>query len=121
MNFDAEAFLVLMGALSGAAHTLVDHFAKRRFDWLAEPRQDAVEERRRQSVIHVLAFLAGAVMAWSSQILPLKMLGGSEGALVNAVTAGLLASFGGGFFNEVVGSLREFKQAQAEFRKRVRE
>lgn len=48
---------------------------------------------------------------------PLSYLGVAHGPIANSLAAGLLVSFGGSFFNEVLGAVREFNKAQESVRK----
>lgn len=110
---DATVFVTLMAALSTAVQTFVDHGVKKRIRWLDTPTpDDPVNENRRQTTIHLLSFLVGAALAWSLELRPLSYLGGSEGLADNVLAAGLLVSFGGSFFNELLGLVREYKKAK---------
>lgn len=109
------AFFAVMAALSAAVQTLVEHVVKQNSllsGWFDDPKDDAGKERLRRISIHAAAFAIGTVLAWSLGLTPLEYLGVQRGPLVNAVTAGILVSFGGSFFDEALGAVREFKKAQ---------
>ncbi len=113
---DVTSFLAVMAALSTAVQTLVDHVVKKRFAWLDEPSEDRTKENRRHSAIHFITFVVGAALAWSIELTPLAYLSVEAGTFANAVASGLLVSFGGSFFNEALGAVREFKKAQKSVR-----
>lgn len=102
-----------MSALSTAVQTFADHIIKKRISWLdtATPENPG-NESRRQGMIHLASFLVGFALALSAGIMPLSYLGLPHGPTVNSLAAGLLVSFGGSFFNEVLGTVHEFKKAQ---------
>lgn len=114
---DATTFLTVMAALSTATQTFVDHVIKRRVDWLDKPKDDSASERRRQSAVHVISFVVGGGLSASINIDTLSYLGATGGPVSNAIAAGMLVSFGGSFFNEALGAIREFKEAQKSIRK----
>jgi hypothetical protein len=119
---DLTNFLATMAALSTAVQTLIDHVVKGRWTWLdtATPN-DPKNEGRRQSAVHLISFLVGGGVALSVGLKPLTLLGLNQGvlaygtivnSLVNYVAAGVLVSFGSGFFNEGLDAVRAFKKAQ---------
>jgi predicted membrane channel-forming protein YqfA (hemolysin III family) len=110
---DPTNFLTTMAALSTAVQTFVDHIVKGRWPWLnnATPN-NAKNEERRQSMVHLIAFVVGGVMAFSVHLKPLTYLGLGDGAVANYFAAGILVSFGSSFFNEALDAVRAFKKAQ---------
>src|SRR2546425_9693811 len=78
-----------------------------------EGRQAASRRRAR----HRLS--AGALLAGTIGLTPLNELGVAKqfGMVPNALMAGLLVSFGGSFFDEALGAVRQFKKAQEQARK----
>ena len=122
MASDPTSFLTAMAALSTATQTLVDHIFKRRFTWLdKETPDDPKNESRRFSAIHLLSFFVGGGLCYSMTLDPLAYLSVDRGHLVNAIAAGVLVSFGGSFFNEILGAVREFKKTQADVREAVKQ
>jgi hypothetical protein len=121
---NVTGFLTAMAALSTAVQTLIDHLIKGRSKWLdtATPK-DPVHEGRRQSVVHLISFSLGALMAYTAGVYPLVTLGFSGGLvdahskLANFVAAGLLVSFGSSFFNEALDAVRLYKKVQDGVRK----
>jgi len=112
---DPTAFLTTMAALSAATQTFVEHVIKQRWGWLDRASQGTMEKRRHFTV-HALAFLVGAVLAYSVGLEPLTYLNTQHGRIPNALMAGLLVSFGGSLFDEALGAVREFKKAQESVR-----
>ena len=109
----AATFFTVLAALSTAVQTLVDHTIKKRIAWLDTATPDnAVNESRRQGVIHLASFGTGGILAWSVGLTPLEYVGLDQSLLVNALASGLLVSYGGSFFNEALGAVREFKKTQ---------
>lgn len=110
---DPTSFLITMAALSTAVQTFVDHVIKGRWPWLntATPG-NAKNEERRQSVVHLIAFVVGVGMALSVHLKPLTYLGLGDSPVANYLAAGVLVSFGSSFFNEALDALRTFKKAQ---------
>lgn len=114
---DITSFLAMMAALSASVQTFVEHVIKRRITWLETEKNDPVQDKRRQSLIHLISFLVGAGLTWSVGLTPLRYLGVEQaGVITNSMAAGLLVSFGGSFFKELLGAVREFKKAQANSR-----
>ena len=114
---DTTGFVTVMTALSGSVQTLVDHVVKRRIKWLDTPTPDnPANERRRQSAVHLASAILGAVIAASLKLAPLSYLGLpadlAQSSVLNVLAAGVIVSFGGSFLNEVLGAVREFKDAQ---------
>lgn len=118
---DATAFLSVMAALSAAVQQFVEHVVKKRIDWLAtKTPHDAGHEARRESTVHLVSFVVGAVLAWSVDLEPLKYLAVNQGPIVNALAAGLMVSFGSSVFNEALGAVREWKSLQEAARRAMR-
>lgn len=116
---DVAAFLTGMAALSAATQTFVEHVIKQNWDWLDEAKAGK-SDKVRHVAIHALVFGVGAVLAWSIGMKPIAQLGVTTtefGMLPNALMAGLLVSFGGSFFDEALGAVREFKKAKEHARK----
>lgn len=63
-----------------------------------------------------MVFAVGAALAWSTDLEPLRYLGVAGTDIGNALAAGVLVSFGGSFFDEGLGAVREFKKAQEKLR-----
>lgn len=112
---DPTAFLTAMAALSAATQTFVEHVIKQRWNWLDEAKPGTIDKRR-HLVVHALAFLVGGGLALSVGFEPLKYLDVQRGPLANALMAGLLVSFGGSLFDEMLGAVRGFKKAQEAVR-----
>jgi hypothetical protein len=121
-----EQFLLAMGALSTASQKLTDHVIKGRFvNELGTPNNDPVLESRRQTWIHLIAGLFGVLLCVAAKIDPIEALKGNSIAagglddqlVIHYVMAGVLVSFGGSFFNDLLGLVREFKSTQAELKK----
>ena len=112
---DPTAFLTTMAALSAATQTFVEHVIKQRWTWLDQATQ-GTSDKRRHLTVHLLAFAVGAVLAWSVGLEPLTTLNVQHGPIPNALTAGLLVSFGGSLFDEALGAVRAFKKAQESVR-----
>lgn len=110
---DTTMFFTVMGALSAAVQTLVDHGIKRRSHWLntSTPNHSA-KERTRQSLVHLASFAVACAFVLLMNLKPLDYLGIQRGLITNSLATGLLVSYGGGFFNVAVDAIREFKQAQ---------
>jgi hypothetical protein len=109
---DLIAFLTVLATLSASTQTLVDVLIKKWWKWLAEEKPDPGEERKRVALIHVLAAAVGCALALVTGLEPLAHLNLHVGKAFNAVACGVLVSFGGGFFNDLLGVLRELKGAQ---------
>ncbi len=92
----------------------------RGLELLAEPARlrhvDAQIDRLRHVAIHLIVFVVGGGLAWSVGATPLIYLGVQGSTLSNATAAGVLVSFGGSFFDEALGAVREFKKAQEKLR-----
>ena len=115
MASDPTSFLTAMAALSTATQTLVDHIFKKRFTWLdKETPDDSKNESSRFTAIHSVSFLVGGGLCYSISLDPLHYLDVDQNHLVNALCAGVLVSFGGSLFNEILGAVREFKKTQTE-------
>lgn len=110
---DPTNFLTTMAALSTAVQTFVDHIVKGRWTWLntATP-SDPKNEERRQSTVHLVAFVVGIGMAAPIQLKPLTYLGLRGGSVANYLAAGILVSFGSSFFNEALDAVRAFGKAE---------
>lgn len=109
------AFLTIMAALSASVQTLVEHVIKKNWAWLDEPKQGKADNPRHVA-IHGVVFALGATLVFSTGLEPLAYLGLSSTSLGNALAAGVLVSFGGSFFDEALGAVREFKKAQEKLR-----
>ena len=113
---DAVAFLTVMAAMSAAVQTLVEHVIKKNITWLDTKNPDPAKDRLRHVAIHAVVFLVAGVLAWSVEATPLIHLGVQGSVLGNAAASGVLVSFGGSFFDEALGAIREFKKAQEKVR-----
>ena len=112
---DVTSFLTTTAALSTAVQTFIDHVIKGRWSWLDTPTPaDPRNEERRQSVVHLISFVLGGLIAYSVHLTPLAYLNlaGSGIGWANSLAAGLLVSFGSSFFNETLDAVRAFKKAQ---------
>lgn len=129
-------FLAVMAALSAATKGLTDvvlQFMPRLSVPIAVAENDfqaSRDERARQLAIQWMAGFIGFALAFMAGINPLGLLlpGSAEAAesqkpvwelwirsqlwlrVVNAAVAGVLVSYGGPFFNEALGVLRNYKQ-----------
>ena len=110
-----STFLTAMAALSAATQTFVEHVIKKNWGWLDQAKKGS-EDNKRQVAIHLTVFGVGAALAWSVQLTPLTYLGLGGNPVGNAAAAGVLVSFGGSFFDEALGAIREFKKAQESAR-----
>lgn len=113
---DAAGFLMVMAALSASVQTFVEHVIKKNITWLDESKEGKADKRR-QVTIHLIVFVVGAALAWYVELKPLTYLGVQQGLLPNSLMAGLLVSYGGSFFDETLGAIREFKKATEKVRK----
>lgn len=93
---DITGFVTAMAAVSTAVQTLVDHLIKGRSTWLDQVNPDRKSEGRRQSVVHLISFALGALIAYTAGVFPLVALGFSGGLvdahskLANSLAAGVL-------------------------------
>ncbi len=115
---DVSTFLTGMAALSAATQTFVEHVIKKNWEWLDEAKPGKADKLRHVAV-HAIVFAAGALLAGTIGLTPLNELGVAKqfGMVPNALMAGLLVSFGGSFFDEALGAVRQFKKAQEQARK----
>jgi hypothetical protein len=111
---DFTGFFATMAALSASSQTLVENLLKRHIAWLDNKHDDKRMDKRRQAIIHALAFLVGTALAWVTKIQPLHLLGVEAGMTMNALAAGVLVSFGGSLLDEGWGAIRAFKKAQQQ-------
>jgi hypothetical protein len=109
---DAVSFLTTMAAMSASVQTLVEHLVKKNVKWLDEQNDNEAADRRRHVAIHGIVFAIAAGLAWSVDLTPLVYLGVQASTASNALATGILVSFGGSFFDEALGAIREFKKAQ---------
>ncbi len=111
MNPDKLYALVsLILALSVASERLVE-IVKGLWPWLNKAKDDAREEGRRRTVLHVFAVIAGMITALLAQpIMPDGIL--PKGA-VTTIALGLLASGGSGFWNAILSYVGRVKDLKA--------
>src|SRR5881392_4133502 len=103
---DVTGFFTTMTALSAGVQTLVENVFKKHLAWLDNPNPEKSKDNRRQTAVHVLAFLVGGVLAWTTGLQPLHQLGVESSAIANSLAAGVLVSFGGSFLDETWGAIR---------------
>lgn len=118
-------FLAVMSALSASTQTITLQIRKRiqRLQYTPLEGENSEEQERRKDIhqvnIHLVAGAVGAALAWLAQVHPLQLLGLSPvwshlpswlADSLDYLTAGVLVSFGGPFFHELLGSLREYKK-----------
>jgi hypothetical protein len=118
-------FLGVMSALSASTQTITMQLRKRvkHLQFVESENEDETVLKKRKDVyqvnIHLIAGVVGGVLAWLGQIHPLQMLQMKPvwsvfpAWLANGFdyfVAGVLVSFGGPFFHELLGSLREYKK-----------
>lgn len=120
-----QHFLLIMAALSTAAQKLTEQLVKGRFvNQLGMQNTDPVLESRRQAWLHLVSAGFGVALCNAIGVNPVQALRGqdityaaltmpSSQRLLDFVATGAMVSFGGSFFNEVLGVLREFKDAQS--------
>jgi len=116
---DVTGFLTMMAALSASVQTLVEHLVKKRSSWLDTAKGGAHgKDNRRQTVIHLISFAMGSLLAWTTGLEPLVLLGvAGSGVVVNALASGVLVSYGGSLFDEGLGAIRAYKKQQEDLRK----
>jgi hypothetical protein len=118
-------FLGVMTALSASTQTITMQLRKR-FQFLQftpKEGEEEKEQKKRKDIhqvnIHLVAGAVGGVLAWLGQVHPLQLMqihpvwSDLSPWLSNSIdyfVAGVLVSYGGPFFHELLGSLREYKQ-----------
>ena len=120
-----QQFLVLMVAFSTAAQTLTEYVVKQFFPSLASTLPDSEKEKKRQTYLHLWCALFGAVLDWTTGLRPITDLFKNGDDLpfawissvqvetaVEGVVVGVMVSYGSGFFNDVLGALNAFVDAQ---------
>jgi hypothetical protein len=126
---DLLLFLGIMSALSASAETMTTQM-RRRFDLFKIEHQKEIDEleqvlhtkkiSKTHANIHLLCGLNGAVLAALGNIHPLSFLrleplwANLQPWLANSIdfaVAGVLVAYGGPWFHEVLGILREYKKS----------
>jgi hypothetical protein len=127
-------FLGIMSALSVSAQTVTEQM-KKRFEFLRLQRDhgkqlegdhekssghDPKKERIRHTNVQIVSGINGAILAWMGQIHPLQLLGITPiwsgidpkciADLLDYLTAGVLVTYGGPWFNECLDAIRFYKQ-----------
>lgn len=113
---DPTGFLTMMAALSAATQTFVEYALKKPFDLFDKVEPEPGAEKWRHFRVHLLVAVVGATMAYAAGLEPLTALGAQRGPLANAAVAGVLVSYSGGLFDEVLGAVREFKKRTEQLR-----
>ena len=110
-----SSIVALLAALSVASERLVE-IIKGLIPILKQENPDPVAEGRRQSILQVLAIIAGIVTVWlASTTTALKSV--IPDTPLAWIVVGLLASGGSGFWNSVQGYVskaKDVKKAEAE-------
>jgi len=120
-------FVAIMAALSTGAEALTQQMKKRivflHLQAKAKPNDskwdEVYEEALRRVNIHFLSGLNGAVLAGLAQVHPLQMLKLNPiwssttppvvSSTLDYASAGLLVAYGGPWFHDLLGLLREYK------------
>lgn len=115
-------FVGVMSALSASTEAITQQM-KKRMKWL-QVVDDSQEETAHQKGIrhvniHLVAGMNGFILAAIAQVHPLQLIGlepawagvlpGWMSNMCDYAVAGVLVSYGGPVFHEVLGSLREYK------------
>ncbi|UOF89115.1 hypothetical protein LSG31_14445 [Fodinisporobacter ferrooxydans] len=124
-------FLGVMSALSVSAQTVTEQLKKRiSFLKLQRSGDDPIlnmaehivqkKEMIRHSNVQFISGVNGTLLAWMGQIHPLQLLGITPlwstlqpqelADVLDYVTAGVLVSYGGPWFNEMLDAIRFYKQ-----------
>lgn len=124
-----QQYFVIMAALSSAAQKLTEQAVKNRLlNELGTTQSDPVKEARRELWLHIVSGVIGILLCLSIQIDPILLLQNGQSASPppdalsysgHLLLTGVLVSFGGSFFNDLLGALREFKDAQSELQKQL--
>ncbi|HVT11918.1 MAG TPA: hypothetical protein VHE55_06600 [Fimbriimonadaceae bacterium] len=112
-----------MAALSASAQTVTEQLVKKRLTvQLGTPTVGKAEDRR-QLVIHIISGAVGALLAASIGLHPFKDLVPSgtstpvtQSPLLEYILIGVLVSFGGGFFNDILDVMNSFTAAQRQLK-----
>ncbi|MFD2170954.1 hypothetical protein [Tumebacillus lipolyticus] len=125
---DLLRFLGVMSALSASAQTMTQQLRKR-FNWLVATPGDqelkgqlmTVSEGTVHANVHLVCGVNGALLAALGNIHPLSYLGltpiwtlANSAWIANTMDylcAGVLVAYGGPWFHEILGILREYKQS----------
>jgi hypothetical protein len=118
-----------MAAISTAAQAMTEHLVKKRFlAQLDMVQADPLQEARRQSILHVITGFFGGLLPYTISLHPLRLLLTTESVLTDVnvssglrlfleyAIVGVMVSYGGSFFNEALGVLRQFKLTQEQLR-----
>ncbi|HWA83989.1 MAG TPA: hypothetical protein VG820_11165 [Fimbriimonadaceae bacterium] len=117
-----QQFFVVMAALSASAQTVTEQLFKKRLTvQLGTPTVGKAEDRR-QLIIHVISGVVGALLAYSVGLHPFKDLIPKDVAappiaqipFLEYILVGILVSFGGGFFNDILSVMQTFTNAQKQ-------
>ena len=113
-----SSIVALLAALSVASERLVE-IIKGLIPPLNKENPDPAAEGRRQTMLHVLAIIAGMVTAWlASTTTAVKSV--IPDTHLAWIVVGLLASGGSGFWNSIQGYVnkaKDVKKAEAEAKK----
>jgi hypothetical protein len=120
---DVTGFLTIMSTLSASAQQLTEHLVKTRsFSKLdtpippVNPRDpDPPAERARQTKVHLVCAVFGAGLTGLAQLQPLRKLGADLSwmggpflqGLGECVLCGILVSYGGSVFNELLDAVKK--------------
>lgn len=124
---DLLMFLGVMSALSASAETMTQQL-KRRFDLFRTSHkeladlEEAIQKKvgKKAANLHLLCGINGALLAAFANIHPLALLRLEPlwaqlqpwmANLIDYSVAGVLVAYGGPWFHEVLGILREYKKS----------
>ncbi|ASS75988.1 hypothetical protein CIG75_14135 [Tumebacillus algifaecis] len=125
---DVLRFLGVMAALSASAQTMTQQLRKR-LNWLNTKRTDEdsgnelirVAEGKLHANVHLVCGVNGFILAALGNIHPLSYLGLQPiwaqsnlpllTNLIDYLCAGVLVAYGGPWFHEVLGIVREYKKS----------
>ena len=110
----ASLFLAFLFTLSVATERLVEIIkGLLPSNWLSEKHEDAAKERRRKTLLQILAVGAGIITAWlSSSFYSADLV--KPYSSFNVVVLGLLASGGSGFWNSLATYVLDVKDIQKQ-------
>ena len=110
----ASSFLAFLFTLSVATERLVEIIkGLLPSKWLSEKHEDAAKERRRKTLLQILAVGAGIITAWlSSSFYSADLV--KPYSSFNVVVLGLLASGGSGFWNSLATYVLDVKDIQKQ-------
>lgn len=110
----ASSFLAFLFTLSVATERMVEIIkGLLPSKWLSEKHEDDAKERRRKTLLQILAVGAGIITAWlSSSFYSADLV--KPYSSFNVVVLGLLASGGSGFWNSLATYVLDVKDIQKQ-------